>query len=298
MEQEYNTTPEETQRKVAEKLKTEKVSDSAKRKGKKAINKKASALQILKVQYVPVKRLKPNKYNPNRQSEHDFELLLKSMSEDGFTQPIVAIKDGTIVDGEHRWRAALTLGYDEIPVVFTEMTEEQMRIATLRHNRARDSEDIELSAQVLRDLQELGALDWAQDSLMLSDDEINRLLEDISAPDDLAEEEYSESWEPDQIMPDEEETDSSKVREIKMQGGGSIITAMSEKALADKRKREELIQKAKTEEERERVRKESNFYRLSLLFSGEEAVLVQKVLGDRPAERLIQICQREVTDAV
>ena len=31
---------------------------------------------------------------------------------------------------------------------------------------------------VLRDLRELGALDWAQDSLMLDDSEMNRLLDD------------------------------------------------------------------------------------------------------------------------
>ena len=40
----------------------------------------------------------------------------------------------------------------EVPVVFVDMTREQMRVSTLRHNRARGSEDIDKSADVLKDL--------------------------------------------------------------------------------------------------------------------------------------------------
>ena len=101
-------------------------------KGREVIAKKASRLSTLVVTYVPVGDIKPNLWNPNRQSDHDFELLCRSMEEDGFTQTIVAIKvtaehkkdaafatfaggDAVIVDGEHRWRAAMKLGFTEIP---------------------------------------------------------------------------------------------------------------------------------------------------------------------------------------
>ena len=83
------------------------------------------------------------------------------MEEDGFTQPIVAAKSSTpardgsegfkIVDGEHRWRAANTLGFDEVPVAVVPMSEEQAKIATLRHNRARGSEDVASIADRLAD---------------------------------------------------------------------------------------------------------------------------------------------------
>ena len=137
----------------------------AKTKGKAEVEKKNKVLEALNVQYVTHDQIVPNTYNPNRQSEDEFELLKRSMSEDGFTQPIVCVKhedqEGMfrIVDGEHRWRCSKELGYDEIPVVVTPMTYEQARIATLRHNRARGSEDIELTSEVLRDLEKLGALD-------------------------------------------------------------------------------------------------------------------------------------------
>ena len=42
-----------------------------------AVAKKAKQLKRLEVEYVPIDALKPNPYNPNRQNEHDFELLLQ-----------------------------------------------------------------------------------------------------------------------------------------------------------------------------------------------------------------------------
>src|SRR5512135_3593876 len=137
---------------------------------------KAKALERLEVVYVPIDALRPNEYNPNRQSEHDFQLLILSMQQDGFTTPVVANRDGQIVDGEHRWRAAATLGITHVPVVYVDMTPEQMRVSTIRHNRARGSHDVGLEAEVIKDLQRLGVLDWAQDALLLDDVEIQRLI--------------------------------------------------------------------------------------------------------------------------
>ena len=56
----------------------------ARTKGKAAVEKKNVKLEKLVIEYVSVDDIKPNSYNPNRQSAHDFDLLKKSMSEDGF----------------------------------------------------------------------------------------------------------------------------------------------------------------------------------------------------------------------
>ena len=141
MAEEFNTTPIATQKRV-----------QSGRKGRKKVERKAVALERLNVEYTSIDSLKPNTYNPNRQSDHDFELLLRSMEEDGFTQPIVVNNDFVIIDGEHRWRAASSLGIKEIPIVKVNMSKEQMRISTIRHNRARGSHDVQLEAEVLRDL--------------------------------------------------------------------------------------------------------------------------------------------------
>lgn len=149
-------------------------------------NSRANRLEKLEVTYVPTDTIRPNSYNPNQQDERDFALLLASIEADGFTQPVIAQKHtGEIVDGEHRWRAAKQLGMPKIPVVLTDMSPEQMRIATLRHNRARGSENADLTANVLRELAELDALDWAQTSLLLSDDEINRYIDELPEPAEL-----------------------------------------------------------------------------------------------------------------
>lgn len=259
-------------------------------RGKREVEKKAKALTRLQVEYVALGELRPNSYNPNRQSERDFELLCKSMTEDGFTQPVVALlKDKIIVDGEHRWRAAKKLGYEQIPVVFVDMTPEQMRISTLRHNRARGSEDVELSAELLRDLRELGALSWAQDSLMMDDEEMRILLDDVPVPDELAAEEFSESWgysqNPSRISTDANEKDVFS---------GKVVEAQSESMVAFTAEVQGKVEKAQTDEERfELLREyEKNVYRLAISFTGEEAKLVKNILGARPAVRLVELCKK------
>ena len=285
-EHEGNTTPAETQEKVTEKIK---------KKGRKEVAKKNKVLESLDIQYINVNDIHPNEWNPNRQSEHDFELLLKSMREDGFTQPVVAIKTDEglikIVDGEHRWRAAHTLGFDEIPVVITPMTEEQAKIATLRHNRARGSEDVDLTAELLRDLEKLGALDWAQDSLMMDDTEIQKMLEDIPAPEALAADEYTEAWEPGEMSGAQEDA-GTNTREI--QGASGVtVAAASIASIERQRERERQIAEAKTAEERQALKKDNDIFRLYLTFTGDEATLVKQILGEQAAEKLIEMCKRE-----
>ncbi|HRI62307.1 MAG TPA: hypothetical protein PK228_21345 [Saprospiraceae bacterium] len=42
------------------------------------------------------------------------------------------------------------------------------------------------------------------------------------------------------------------------------------------------------------VQKSSDLVRIMLVFQGDEARLVQKVLGKQQAERLLELCQREM----
>jgi ParB/RepB/Spo0J family partition protein len=174
------------------------------RKGRKAIEITKQRLERLVIEYVAIDSIRPNEYNPNRQDSETMEMLLRSIEDNGFTQPVIVTLTGVIVDGEHRWRAAQSLGMAEIPIVRVDMTPEQMRIATLSHNKARGSHDLELEVQVLRDLESLGALSWAQDSLLISDDEIQKLLADIPAPESLMSEAFSQAWEPDSVTADED----------------------------------------------------------------------------------------------
>ena len=282
-------------------------------KGRAAVLKKNQALEVLQSEYIDAALVHPNSYNPNRQSEYDFELLVSSMLEDGFTQPIVVQRDSLeIVDGEHRWTAAIVCAYlkregkDDppdpeaireardnralvldsfggklmIPVVLTDMSMEQQRIATLRHNRARGSEDLELTAQLMRDLRELGALEWAQDSLALSDLEVSRLLDDVPAPQLLAADEWGEAWEP---APHH-------------LGGTSVEKAGDATPDTQNRLRQaaERIEQATSDEEREQYRRELQTFRVSVIYTGEDADLVRDVLSrdpEGPAAAIRALCR-------
>jgi ParB-like chromosome segregation protein Spo0J len=265
-----------------------------KTKGKAEVERRFAKLERLNVIYVPIDSIRYNGYNPNRQSDHDFDLLCKSMEEDGFTQPIL-VNDGStapqhlneIVDGEHRHRAARVLGYEEVPIVYVPFTAEQMRISTLRHNRARGSEDMELSAEVLRDLQRLGALDMAQDSLMMDDIEMQHLLDDIGAAEALASEEFSTAWEPTSAQ------DTTLDGKMKPEHGVRQDSMTPEAADAI-RENERRIQEAKTDEERALARRDADLFRITLLFAGEQARIVRAVLGSEAAPALLRLCTAEL----
>jgi ParB-like chromosome segregation protein Spo0J len=259
-------------------------------KGKAAVEKANKTLERLTIEYVPIASIHPNSYNPNRQSEHEYELLRKSVEEDGFTQPVLVAEDGeTIVDGEHRWRVMQDLGHAEIPIVKVPMGVAQAKIATLRHNRARGSEDIELATDVLRDLERLGALDWAADSLDMSDAELQRLLEDIPAPEALAGDTFGEAWTP--------ATNAEQPGFTGEVAPGTYADSTAE-GTAAARDRQQRLADARDETEREAILRDRQVYRMSLTFSGEEAELVKAQMGSRPAARILEWCQRAARETV
>lgn len=153
-------------------------------------------LHALNVEYVNVAILRPNGYNPNKQDEHEFELLCQSMREDGFTQPVIATMEYMIIDGEHRWRAAQSLGMTEIPVVRIAMNEIQARISTIRHNRARGTHDADLEVLVLKDLEKLGGIALIRKGLLMDEKDIHELLDFTDAPSALAGEQFNNAWLP------------------------------------------------------------------------------------------------------
>jgi len=106
---------------------------------------------------------------------------------------------------------------------------------------------------------------------------LNRRLQDIPAPEALAGEEFSEAWEPRDIG-------ATSATE----GGQADATPAAVTAIRD---REARIASARTEEERAAINRDRSIYRVALTFTAAEADLVKAVLGDRPAERLIEVCQ-------
>jgi hypothetical protein len=191
-----------------------------------------------------------------------------------------------IVDGEHRWRAMNQMGFKTIPVVFVDMTDQQMKISTIRHNRARGSEDVELSIQVLRDLRELGALDTAVKSLQIDDIELQALLDDLPAPQMMADKDWSEAWMPattkgaympEEVVSDRRISTSSSAQQMLQKFDEQVENEDSHLV------KEEISQKAHLQ-----------VSQVSATFTKQDAILVRNILGQRPAQRLIELCVKIV----
>lgn len=165
---------------------------------------------INNVKWVKRDKLKANHYNPNHVYDTELELLKTSIKEDGWTQPIVALKDNTIVDGFHRWTVSghkdmlkLTDGY--VPVVYIEVDEMHKMMSTIRHNRARGQHIIVRMSEIMREMVENGlSSEEMQKRLGMTDEEIARLT-DLSGMPVFVEEgtyeiegrsDFSKAWVP------------------------------------------------------------------------------------------------------
>lgn len=252
------------------------------------IDKKYNKLEVLKVEYVKTDSIFPNAYNPNRQSEREFDLLMKSISEDGFTQPVVVHrKSKQIVDGEHRWRAANRLHMDTLPVVFVDMSADQMRISTLRHNRARGSEDVELTVKILQDLRNLGALEHAMDSLGIEEKEMNLLIDDLPAPEAMGADSFGTAWVPSNIAP-------APITEYKKQGEVHTSAAV----ITQREDLQERMEGASTFTQMGDVSKSVNveFQLMSITVTGPEAKTIREILGKDPVTKFMHMCSLKVVE--
>lgn len=129
------------------------------------------------------RELRPNSYNPNSVAPPELDLLALSIVEDGWTQPVVTLPDGTIVDGFHRWTVsarpevyALTGGM--VPVVVIDADPAHRMMSTIRHNRARGTHAVLKMAEIVREMVKSG-LPKAEimNRLGMDDEELDRLLD-------------------------------------------------------------------------------------------------------------------------
>lgn len=87
------------------------------------------------VQRWRVDALKPNEHNgglfPDSLSSESIELLSEELTKRGLKTPIRVRPDGTILDGERRWRAATLLGWDLIDVIVEDVPDDEILGAVL-----------------------------------------------------------------------------------------------------------------------------------------------------------------------
>ena len=158
--------------------------------------------------------VKANDYNPNSVAPPEMELLRLSISNDGYTQPIVSMdnRDGTreVIDGFHRNRVGKECkdiqervhGYLPVVTIRESQSDINNRVAsTIRHNRARGKHRVESMSDIVMDLKKRN---WStakiSKELGMDDDEVLRLSQISGLVEAFADSEFSKAW-----IPEEEE---------------------------------------------------------------------------------------------
>lgn len=145
----------------------------------------------------------PNNYNPNHVAKDKMELLRISIVENGFAFGIVSIYDYDvekfiIIDGYHRdiitgdkW---LNLTYK--PLVILDHSMEKRMAATVQFNKARGVHKIDLNAELVKRMVELGMDDYEIcKQLGIDADEFLRLKRNVRIAEVYKDLSYSNSWE-------------------------------------------------------------------------------------------------------
>lgn len=115
------------------------------------------------LQWVDRNLLHANDYNPNKVSEENLALLVQSILTNGWTLPIVARPDYTIIDGFHRWTVSgreplLSLLGGKVPVVIVDHGDNRDEdiYGTITHNRARGTHLLEPMKNIVKELMSNG----------------------------------------------------------------------------------------------------------------------------------------------
>lgn len=121
--------------------------------------------------------VRPYFKNP-RKNDKTVEMLVKVIPQVGFNVPILIDKDGVIVKGHARYKAAFKLGMEEVPCVITSATPEQIAL-----DRITDNKISELS-------------EWLDETLMHEIDSLDLgfsdILQDLDLKNDVIESEFFE----------------------------------------------------------------------------------------------------------
>jgi ParB-like chromosome segregation protein Spo0J len=161
------------------------------------------------VLWVKNNTVRANDYNPNSVAPPEMELLRLSISNDGYTQPIVSMdnNDGTreVIDGFHRNRVGKECaeiqsrvhGYLPVVTIREEQSDKNNRVAsTIRHNRARGKHKVESMSDIVVDLKRRN---WSPEKIAkelgMDSDEVLRLSQISGLIEMFNNKDFSIAWE-------------------------------------------------------------------------------------------------------
>jgi ParB-like chromosome segregation protein Spo0J len=164
------------------------------------------------VYWVSSESVQANDYNPNSVAPPEMKLLERSISADGYTQPIVSWRRDDVhevVDGFHRHRVGKEsdevreriYGYLPVVVINSKREDKGDRMAaTIRHNRARGKHRVDAMSEIVVELKRRR---WSDEKigseLGMDPDEVLRLAQVSGLAEMFADRDFSEAWEADRV---------------------------------------------------------------------------------------------------
>ena len=163
---------------------------------------------VLNVQLVPSDKVIGNDYNPNKVAPPEMKLLELSIRKDGLTMPVVVCDTPedkkhpyTVVDGFHRTKVVQKESdinqslHGYLPVSRLNKGIEDRITSTVRHNMARGTHQVELSAKLVVLLKKHN---WTNarigTELGMDADEVLRLKQITGIAEAFKDQEFSKSW--------------------------------------------------------------------------------------------------------
>ena len=138
----------------------------------------------IKIEYLPIKELKPYERNQRKHADYDVSQIMVSIQKYGFNDPIGIWSDkNIIVEGHGRLAAAKKLHMNEVPVIrLDHLTDEQRKEYAIIHNKTAElSEwDFDLLAE---DIPTLDFSDFDIDWGLPEEEDENTEIEEDEAPE-------------------------------------------------------------------------------------------------------------------
>lgn len=147
---------------------------------------------LARAESTPLAQLKPAPWNPRLIKDQRFKTLCRSIEADPeflWRRPVLAMSDGTIYAGNMRYRAAVHLGWTEIPAIREDVPEQLAKERALRDNSQWGEWQEDDLAALIYELQQAGS---NLDLLGFDSKELDRLLELSGANGEAIEDEVPE----------------------------------------------------------------------------------------------------------
>jgi len=155
--------------------------------------KRQGSTLMMHVETWPIARVLPYEKNPRR-NDSGVDAVARSLTEFGWRQPLVVDREGVLIVGHTRLKAAIKLGMAEVPVHVADLTPERAKAYRIADNQSATlSEwDMPLLAEEIADLRltdlDIKVLGFDEDELaglssgVVGDSEANPYTQKVSVP--------------------------------------------------------------------------------------------------------------------